>query len=80
MGERGEYSRRRRSRRRKGSRSREIFMAFLALMFMAALAVGAVTAVTGGVCGYRYWQGSRTSGLPLEVSREVEAETMREEK
>lgn len=77
MGERGEYSRKRRSRRRKGSRSREIFMAFLALMFMAALAVGAVT---GGVCGYRYWQGSRTSGLPLEVSREVEAETMGEEK
>lgn len=77
MRERGKSSRRRRSRRRKGSRGREIFMASMALVFMTILAVGAVT---GGVCGYRYWQGSRISRLPLEVSREVEAETMGEEK
>ncbi|MEY8353041.1 hypothetical protein AALB39_06725 [Lachnospiraceae bacterium 54-53] len=63
------------SRRRRGSRGREIFMGFLLLLFILALAV---MLTAGGVFGYRYWDGSRTSGQPLETSREVVPETMGE--
>jgi hypothetical protein len=35
-----------------------------------------VGVIAGGVYGYRYWEGNRTSNLPLETSREVVPETM----
>lgn len=43
----------------------------LALFLIAGL-------TAGGVLGYRYWEGSKTSDSLLETSREVVPETMGE--
>ncbi len=64
-----------RSRRRRESRGREMLMGFLLFLFVLIL-FASVTA--GGVYGYRYWEGNKTSGQPLETSREVVPETMQE--
>ncbi len=64
-----------RSRRRRESRRHEMFMGFLLFVFILIL-FASVTA--GGVYGYRYWEGNKTSGQPLETSREVVPETMQE--
>ncbi len=73
-----EYDRMRgrsRSRRRRRNRGREILIGvlriLLALFLMACLTVG-------GVFGYRYWEGSKTSDSPLETSPAVAPETMGE--
>lgn len=42
-------------------------------LFVLILFVGVIA---GGVYGYRYWEGNRTSNQPLETSREVVPETM----
>lgn len=34
--------------------------------------------ITGGIFAYKYWEGNRTSGAPLESSREIVTETMEE--
>lgn len=63
------------SRRRRESRRHEMFMGFLMFVFVLIL-FASVTA--GGAYGYRYWEGNKTSGQPLETSREVVPETMQE--
>ncbi|WP_394525405.1 hypothetical protein [Lacrimispora sp. JR3] len=65
-----------RSRRRRESRGHERFMGFLTFVFILILFV---SVTTGGVYGYRYWEGSKPSGQPLESSREVVPETMQEQ-
>jgi hypothetical protein len=52
-----------------------MLMGFLLFLFVLIL-FASVTA--GGVYGYRYWEGNKTSGQPLETSREVVPETMQE--
>lgn len=73
-----EYDRMRgRSRRlrRRRNRGREILAGFLRLL-LALLLLACLT--VGGVFGYRYWEGSKTSESPLETSRAVAPETMGE--
>jgi len=73
-----EYDRlrgRSRSRRRKRNRGREILVGFLRLLLALFLLIGLTV---GGVFGYRYWEGNKTSETPLETSREVAPETMGE--
>ena len=71
-----EYDRMRgRSRRRRRNRRREILMGVLRFL-LALFLIGGLTA--GGVFGYRYWEGSKTSDSLLETSREVVPETMGE--
>ena len=62
-----------RSRRRRVSRRYEMFMGLFLFVFILIL-FASVTA--GGVYGFRYWEGNKTSGQPLETSREVVPETM----
>lgn len=64
----------RRSRRRKGSRGRELFIGFTSFLLVLVLIAGIAVA---GIWGYRYFQGNKTTGIPLESSRPVETETMR---
>jgi hypothetical protein len=64
-----------RRRRRRRNRGREILIGFL--RFLLALFL-LVCLTVGGVFGYRYWEGSKTSDSPLETSREVAPETMGE--
>lgn len=64
-----------RSRRRRRNRRREILMGILRFIIALFLIAG-LTA--GGVFGYRYWEGSKTSDSLLETSREVVPETMGE--
>lgn len=68
-----EYDRKRHSHRLRRNRRREILMGFLRFM-LALILVACLTA--GGVFGYRYWEGSKTTDSPLETSREVVTETM----
>ncbi len=73
-----EYDRlrgRSRSRRRKRNRGREILVGFLRLLLALFLLI---CLTVGGVFGYRYWEGNKTSETPLETSREVAPETMGE--
>lgn len=71
-----EYDRLRgRSRRRKRNRGREILVGFLRLLLALFLLI---CLTVGGVFGYRYWEGNKTSETPLETSREVAPETMGE--
>lgn len=64
-----------RSRRRRVSRRHEMFMGLFLFVFILIL-FASVTA--GGVYGFRYWEGNKTSGQPLETSREVVPETMQD--
>lgn len=73
MSQRDTIRRRSHSRRRRQSRGREIFGGFMLFLFVLILFVGVIA---GGVYGYRYWEGNRTSNQPLETSREVVPETM----
>lgn len=62
-----------RSRRRKANRGEELFMrGIMFLIFFLLL----VVLTAGGLFGYRYVQGDRTSPETLESSREVLPETM----
>ncbi len=71
-----EYDRMRgRSRRRRRNRRREILMGVLRFL-LALFLIGGLAA--GGVFGYRYWEGSKTTDSLLETSREVMPETMGE--
>ncbi|CUX40165.1 hypothetical protein BN3590_01202 [Clostridium sp. C105KSO15] len=71
-----EYDRMRgRSRRRRRNRGREILVGFLRLLLALFLLI---CLTVGGVFGYRYWEGNKTSETPLETSREVAPETMGE--
>ncbi len=71
-----EYDRMRgRSRRRRRNRGREILVGFLRLLLALLLLI---CLTVGGVFGYRYWEGNKTSETPLETSREVAPETMGE--
>jgi hypothetical protein len=71
-----EYDRLRgRSRRRRRNRGREILVGFLRLLLALFLLI---CLTVGGVFGYRYWEGNKTSETPLETSREVAPETMGE--
>ncbi|HBD01698.1 MAG TPA: hypothetical protein DC053_23755 [Lachnoclostridium sp.] len=73
-----EYDRlrgRSRSRRRRRNRGREILVGFLRLLLALFLLI---CLTVGGVFGYRYWEGNKTSETPLETSREVAPETMGE--
>nr|WP_314461462.1 hypothetical protein [uncultured Clostridium sp.] len=62
-----------RSRRRKGKRGQKLFMRGIMFLFFFLLLV---VLTAGGLFGYRYIQGDRTSPEPLESSREVLPETM----
>lgn len=73
MSQRETNHRRGHSRRRRQSRGREVFRGFMLFLFVLILFAGVIA---GGVYGYRYWEGNRTSNLPLETSREVIPETM----
>ncbi|WP_242843015.1 hypothetical protein [Lacrimispora celerecrescens] len=64
-----------RSRRRRRNRGREILVGFLRLLLALFLLI---CLTVGGVFGYRYWEGNKTSETPLETSREVAPETMGE--
>ncbi|MGC6175770.1 hypothetical protein [Lacrimispora sp. 38-1] len=62
-----------RSRRRKGKRGQELFTrGIMFLLFFLLL----VVLTAGGLFGYRYVQGNKTSSETLESSREVLPETM----
>jgi ABC-type Fe3+ transport system permease subunit len=73
MSQRDTSQRRSHSRRRRQSRGREVFGGVILFLVIFLLFVGVIA---GGVYGYRYWEGNRTSNLPLETSREVVPETM----
>ncbi len=62
-----------RSRRRKGKRGQELFTKGVILLLFFLLLV---VLTAGGVFGYRYIQGDKTSPETLESSREVLTETM----
>lgn len=62
-----------RSRRRRGKRGQESFIKVIMFLCFFLLLV-ALTA--GGMFGYRYIQGDKTSPETLESSREVLPETM----
>lgn len=73
----GEGMRRPRSRRRTRNRAGEIaVIAVRGLLILLAVAAVAFA----GTFGFRYWQGSQTSGLPLESGREIVPESMNGEK
>ena len=73
----GEGRRRPKSRRRRQSRAGETVViaarGVLILLVIAAVAFA-------GIYGFRHWQGSQTSGLPLETGREIVPESMGAEK
>jgi ABC-type Fe3+ transport system permease subunit len=73
MSQRDTNQRRSHSRRRRQSRGRDVFGGLMIFLFVLILFAGVIA---GGVYGYRYWEGNRTSNLPLEASREVVPETM----
>lgn len=64
----------RRSRKRKGSQGRELFAGCMSFLLVLILIAGIAVA---GIWGYKYFQGNKTSGIPLESSRLVETETMK---
>ncbi len=71
-----EYDRTRgRSRRRRKNRRREILIGVL-WFILALFLIAGLTA--GGMFGYRYWEGSKTTDSRLETSREIVPETMGE--
>lgn len=63
-----------RSRRRRGSRRRETAAAVLLVLLVLLIVSGVLFA---GTYVYRYWDGNRTSTVPLESSREIVPETMK---
>lgn len=62
-----------RSRRRKERRGQESFIRVIMFLCFFLLLV---ILTAGGMFGYRYIQGDKTSPEPLESSREVVPETM----
>ncbi len=73
MSQRDTIQRKSHSRRRRQSRGRDVFGGVILFLVVFILFAGVIA---GGVYGYRYWEGNRTSNVPLETSREVVPETM----
>lgn len=48
------------------------------IIFFLTMMVFTIVLTTGGIFAYKYWEGNRTSGVPLESSREIVTETMEE--
>lgn len=62
-----------RSRRRRGRQGQELFIKVIMFLCFFLLLI---VLTAGGMFGYRYIQGDKTSPEPLESSREVVPETM----